>query len=94
MLSYFHQCLRIEIQAFCSEAGRLIGLFCMVLPGRDGTLHLGSTSRSSADIPFSPQFESEEQFNISVSHLLSRLPKQRYLKSICDEIHRLKMVKK
>uniref|UniRef100_A0A8C5AX79 non-specific serine/threonine protein kinase n=1 Tax=Gadus morhua TaxID=8049 RepID=A0A8C5AX79_GADMO len=38
-------------------------------------------------------FESEEQFNISVSHLLSRLPKQRYLKSICDEIHRLKMVK-
>ncbi|CAL8291185.1 unnamed protein product [Gadus morhua 'NCC'] len=40
------------------------------------------------------EFESEEQFNISVSHLLSRLPKQRYLKSICDEIHRLKMVKK
>ncbi|CAL8286275.1 unnamed protein product [Lota lota] len=40
------------------------------------------------------EFESEEQFNISVSHLLSRLPKQRYLKSICDEIHRFKMVKR
>ncbi|CAL8272306.1 unnamed protein product [Merluccius merluccius] len=40
------------------------------------------------------EFDSEEQFNISVSHLLSRLPKQRYLKSICDEIHRFKMVKR
>uniref|UniRef100_A0A8B9LSI3 non-specific serine/threonine protein kinase n=1 Tax=Astyanax mexicanus TaxID=7994 RepID=A0A8B9LSI3_ASTMX len=35
-----------------------------------------------------------EQFNISVKHLLSRLPKQRYLKSICEEIHRFKMIKR
>uniref|UniRef100_A0A8D0CTC2 eIF-2-alpha kinase GCN2 n=1 Tax=Sander lucioperca TaxID=283035 RepID=A0A8D0CTC2_SANLU len=38
---------------------------------------------------FSFQFDSEEQFNSSVKTLLSRLPKQRYLKSICDEIHHL-----
>ncbi|KAM4625732.1 eIF-2-alpha kinase GCN2 [Polymixia lowei] len=40
------------------------------------------------------EFEGEEQFNASVKHLLSRLPKQRYLKSICEEIHRFKIVKK
>ncbi|KAG7226180.1 hypothetical protein INR49_014275 [Caranx melampygus] len=39
-------------------------------------------------------FDSEEQFNSSVKTLLSRLPKQRYLKSICDEIHQFKIVKK
>uniref|UniRef100_A0A8C7M9E7 eIF-2-alpha kinase GCN2 n=1 Tax=Oncorhynchus kisutch TaxID=8019 RepID=A0A8C7M9E7_ONCKI len=35
-----------------------------------------------------------ESFNISVKHLLSRLPKQRYLKSICEEIHRFKIMKR
>ncbi|KAM3594076.1 uncharacterized protein V6R79_001838 [Siganus canaliculatus] len=40
------------------------------------------------------EFESEDQFNSSVKTLLSRLPKQRYLKSICDEIHHLKFAKK
>ncbi|KAM6961283.1 eIF-2-alpha kinase GCN2 [Aplochiton taeniatus] len=40
------------------------------------------------------EFDSEEQFNMSVKHLLSRLPKQRYLKSICEEIHRFKMEKR
>ncbi|XP_064182546.1 eIF-2-alpha kinase GCN2 [Anguilla rostrata] len=40
------------------------------------------------------EFDGEEQFNISVKHLLSRLPKQRYLKSICDEVHRFKIVKR
>ncbi|XP_041827550.1 eIF-2-alpha kinase GCN2 [Melanotaenia boesemani] len=40
------------------------------------------------------EFESEEQFNSSVKTLLSRLPKQRYLKSICDEIHDLKITKR
>ncbi|KAI4902047.1 hypothetical protein NFI96_033100 [Prochilodus magdalenae] len=39
------------------------------------------------------QFDREEQFNVSVKHLLSRLPKQRYLKSICEEIHRFKIIK-
>ncbi|XP_058254672.1 eIF-2-alpha kinase GCN2 isoform X2 [Hemibagrus wyckioides] len=39
------------------------------------------------------EFDGEEQFNISVKHLLSHMPKQRYLKSICDEIHRFKMIK-
>ncbi|XP_035388428.1 eIF-2-alpha kinase GCN2 isoform X1 [Electrophorus electricus] len=39
------------------------------------------------------EFDGEEQFNISVKHLLSRLPKQRYLKSICEEIHRFKIIK-
>uniref|UniRef100_A0A673CBT0 eIF-2-alpha kinase GCN2 n=1 Tax=Sphaeramia orbicularis TaxID=375764 RepID=A0A673CBT0_9TELE len=39
-------------------------------------------------------FESEDQFNSSVKTLLSRLPKQRYLKSICEEIHHFKIVKK
>lgn len=43
---------------------------------------------------FFPQFESEDQFNSSVKTLLSRLPKQRYLKSICDEIHHFKITKR
>ncbi|XP_047466536.1 eIF-2-alpha kinase GCN2 [Mugil cephalus] len=40
------------------------------------------------------EFESEDQFNSSVKTLLSRLPKQRYLKSICDEIHHFKIQKR
>lgn len=40
------------------------------------------------------EFDSEEQFNSSVKTLLSRLPKQRYLKSICEEIHHFKITKK
>lgn len=40
------------------------------------------------------QFDSEYQFNDSVKTLLSRLPKQRYLKSICEELHRFKIMKK
>ncbi|XP_054469210.1 eIF-2-alpha kinase GCN2 [Anoplopoma fimbria] len=40
------------------------------------------------------EFESEEQYNSSVKTLLIRLPKQRYLKSICDEIHHFKITKK
>uniref|UniRef100_A0AAY5K186 eIF-2-alpha kinase GCN2 n=1 Tax=Esox lucius TaxID=8010 RepID=A0AAY5K186_ESOLU len=39
-------------------------------------------------------FDEEAQFNMSVKHLLSRLPKQRYLKSICEEIHRFKILKR
>uniref|UniRef100_A0A665VKM8 non-specific serine/threonine protein kinase n=2 Tax=Echeneis naucrates TaxID=173247 RepID=A0A665VKM8_ECHNA len=42
----------------------------------------------------SEYFDSEEQFNSSVKTLLSRLPKQRYLKSICDEIHHYKITKR
>ncbi|XP_053702069.1 eIF-2-alpha kinase GCN2 isoform X1 [Synchiropus splendidus] len=40
------------------------------------------------------EFDSDEQFNSSVKTLLSRLPKQRYLKSICDAIHDLKITKR
>ncbi|KAK9533540.1 hypothetical protein VZT92_008652 [Zoarces viviparus] len=40
------------------------------------------------------EFDSEEQFNNSVKTLLNHLPKQRYLKSICEEIHHLKITKK
>lgn len=40
------------------------------------------------------EFDSEGQFNSSVKTLLSRLPKQRYLKSICEELHHLKIAKK
>uniref|UniRef100_A0AAV2JI99 non-specific serine/threonine protein kinase n=1 Tax=Knipowitschia caucasica TaxID=637954 RepID=A0AAV2JI99_KNICA len=40
------------------------------------------------------EFDNEEQFNGSVKTLLSRLPKQRYLKSICEELHHLKIIKK
>ncbi|XP_055719045.1 eIF-2-alpha kinase GCN2 [Salvelinus fontinalis] len=40
------------------------------------------------------EFDGDEPFNISVKHLLSRLPKQRYLKSICEEIHRFKIMKR
>lgn len=40
------------------------------------------------------EFDSEEQFNSSVKTLLSRLPKQRYLKSICEEIHHFKITKR
>ncbi|XP_073339197.1 eIF-2-alpha kinase GCN2 [Pagrus major] len=40
------------------------------------------------------EFDSEDQFNSSVKTLLSRLPKQRYLKSICEEIHHFKIKKK
>uniref|UniRef100_A0A671XE93 eIF-2-alpha kinase GCN2 n=1 Tax=Sparus aurata TaxID=8175 RepID=A0A671XE93_SPAAU len=39
-------------------------------------------------------FDSEDQFNNSVKTLLTRLPKQRYLKSICEEIHHFKIKKK
>ncbi|KAI7805015.1 putative eukaryotic translation initiation factor 2-alpha kinase 4, partial [Triplophysa rosa] len=40
------------------------------------------------------EFDSEEQFNVSVKTLLSRLPKQRYLKSICEQIHHFKISKR
>ncbi|KAM7402881.1 hypothetical protein PAMA_003688 [Pampus argenteus] len=40
------------------------------------------------------EFDGEQQFNSSVKTLLSRLPKQRYLKSICEEIHRFKIIKR
>ncbi|KAG7510467.1 eIF-2-alpha kinase GCN2 [Solea senegalensis] len=40
------------------------------------------------------EFDNEELFNSSVKTLLSRLPKQRYLKSICDEIHHYKVIKR
>ncbi|XP_059209001.1 eIF-2-alpha kinase GCN2 isoform X2 [Centropristis striata] len=40
------------------------------------------------------EFDCEDQFNSSVKTLLSRLPKQRYLKSICEEIHHFKIAKK
>ncbi|XP_043929768.1 eIF-2-alpha kinase GCN2 isoform X2 [Protopterus annectens] len=35
-----------------------------------------------------------DQFYSSVKQLMAKLPKQRYLKSVCDEIYNLKMVKK
>ncbi|XP_052437387.1 eIF-2-alpha kinase GCN2 isoform X1 [Carassius gibelio] len=40
------------------------------------------------------EFDSEEQFNISVKTLLSRLPKQRYLKGICEQIYHFKISKR
>lgn len=40
------------------------------------------------------EFDSEEQFNMSVKTMLSRLPKQRYLKSICEQIHHFKISKR
>uniref|UniRef100_A0AAZ3P5H2 non-specific serine/threonine protein kinase n=1 Tax=Oncorhynchus tshawytscha TaxID=74940 RepID=A0AAZ3P5H2_ONCTS len=40
------------------------------------------------------QFDGDEQFNNSVKHLLSRLPKQRYLRSICEELHCFKILKR
>ncbi|XP_067310946.1 eIF-2-alpha kinase GCN2 isoform X2 [Pseudorasbora parva] len=40
------------------------------------------------------EFEGEEQFNVSVKTLLSRLPKQRYLKCICEQIHHFKIYKR
>lgn len=40
------------------------------------------------------EFDSEDLFNSSVKTLLSRLPKHRYLKSICDEIYHLKITKR
>ncbi|XP_078089682.1 eIF-2-alpha kinase GCN2 isoform X2 [Mustelus asterias] len=36
----------------------------------------------------------EQTFNASVQHLLSRFTKQRYLKSICDQIHHFKLIKR
>ncbi|XP_072425462.1 eIF-2-alpha kinase GCN2-like isoform X2 [Chiloscyllium punctatum] len=36
----------------------------------------------------------EQAFNVSVQHLLSRSTKQRYLKSICDQIHHFKLIKR
>ncbi|TRY83546.1 hypothetical protein DNTS_016256 [Danionella cerebrum] len=40
------------------------------------------------------EFDCEEQFNMSVKTLLSRLPKQRYLKNICEQIHHYKIFKR
>lgn len=48
----------------------------------------------SSLVPPPLQFDNEHQFNSSVKTLLSRLPRQRYLKSICDELHQFKIVKK
>lgn len=58
--------------------------------------HFRGTSAFVKTLLFFPplQFDSEEQFNCSVKTLLSRLPKQRYLKCICEEIHSLKITKK
>ncbi|XP_042543483.1 eIF-2-alpha kinase GCN2 isoform X1 [Dipodomys spectabilis] len=36
----------------------------------------------------------EQAFNMTVKQLLSRLPKQRYLKLVCDEIYNIKVEKK
>lgn len=36
----------------------------------------------------------EQAFNTTVKQLLSRLPKQRYLKLVCDEIYNIKVEKK
>lgn len=41
------------------------------------------------------EWEADEQaFNTTVKQLLSRLPKQRYLKLVCDEIYNIKVEKK
>uniref|UniRef100_A0A3P8UA83 non-specific serine/threonine protein kinase n=2 Tax=Cynoglossus semilaevis TaxID=244447 RepID=A0A3P8UA83_CYNSE len=40
------------------------------------------------------EFDNDELFNSSVKTLLSHLPKQRYLKSICDAIHQYKITKR
>ncbi|EGW04299.1 Eukaryotic translation initiation factor 2-alpha kinase 4 [Cricetulus griseus] len=41
------------------------------------------------------QWDADEQaFNTTVKQLLSRLPKQRYLKLVCDEIYNIKVEKK
>lgn len=56
-----------------------------------GSLHHTASPHSCS---FSSQFDSEFQFDSSVKTLLSRLPKQRYLKSICDELHDFKIIKK
>lgn len=48
----------------------------------------------TAALSLSFQFDTEYQFNSSVKTLLSRLPKQRYLKSICEELHHFKIMKK
>lgn len=40
------------------------------------------------------EFDGEEQFNISVKTLLSRLPKQRYLKLICEQLQHFKIYKR
>ncbi|KAK2103816.1 Eukaryotic translation initiation factor 2 alpha kinase 4 [Saguinus oedipus] len=43
----------------------------------------------------SDQWDADEQaFNTTVKQLLSRLPKQRYLKLVCDEIYNIKVEKK
>lgn len=56
------------------------------------TLSLFVALTPALSLPF--QFDSEELFNSSVKTLLSHLPKQRYLKSICDEIHHFKITKR
>uniref|UniRef100_A0A672K135 non-specific serine/threonine protein kinase n=1 Tax=Sinocyclocheilus grahami TaxID=75366 RepID=A0A672K135_SINGR len=67
---------------------------------------MGNTLSSSSctfkvDLPketlinfLSLEFDGEEQFNISVKTLLSRLPKQRYLKCICEQIYHFKISKR
>uniref|UniRef100_A0A674EFX9 non-specific serine/threonine protein kinase n=1 Tax=Salmo trutta TaxID=8032 RepID=A0A674EFX9_SALTR len=60
---------------------------------RTPRVHGEITSIVFVDLPkgtlnfLSLEFDGDEQFNVSVKRLLSRLPKQRYLKSICEEIH-------
>lgn len=61
---------------------------------REGPVHPSQHHPPPLSFPLSSQFDSEFQFNSSVKTLLSRLPKQRYLESICDELHRFKIAKK
>uniref|UniRef100_A0AAY4CI97 eIF-2-alpha kinase GCN2 n=1 Tax=Denticeps clupeoides TaxID=299321 RepID=A0AAY4CI97_9TELE len=59
------------------------------LQNKSNDIEVLAVSQSKVTLIFVLQFDGEDQFNDSVKRLLSRLPKQRYLKAICDEIHRV-----
>ncbi|EQB77319.1 eukaryotic translation initiation factor 2-alpha kinase 4 [Camelus ferus] len=55
---------------------------------------LANLHQKSSEIEILAWDGDEQAFNTTVKQLLSRLPKQRYLKLVCDEIYNIKVEKK
>ncbi|KAK7813463.1 hypothetical protein U0070_016981 [Myodes glareolus] len=55
---------------------------------------LANLHQKSSEIEILAWDADEQAFNTTVKQLLSRLPKQRYLKLVCDEIYNIKVEKK
>uniref|UniRef100_A0A3Q2ZR02 eIF-2-alpha kinase GCN2 n=1 Tax=Kryptolebias marmoratus TaxID=37003 RepID=A0A3Q2ZR02_KRYMA len=87
----------VLLRIFCFD--RFIGVFllddlCVSLPEKVSASTRRRYETQVCDAQEHAEIKLEEQFNSSIKTLLSRLPKQRYLKSICDEIYQFKITKR